>query len=275
MDEVWAKSVAARNADPSHTRCIFTLDKSRAAAMINGHMRWRTEDGADNLVSWTSSVLYALISVFYRRAFYNEGMDNIFLCIIDTDQFPANTFISGSDLVDAFKVHSEDLRSFDNYQYTRPPGKQGWYYFGEYLSQGALRIQDNCKPVSVQQMLNCGLLELHPRFPEFRNWSPGKWPLAKLVVELREPFYGPSPAESEDTPGNVINACVQIGRLFGSEFEVIVAMSLFSLVPNRDSPLDIVLEYGASDGFGTGKPSLFFKSHSSEYFQERNHENSD
>lgn len=251
-DEVWAESVAARYLAPSRTKCIFTLDKSRAADMINGHMRWHRDDEDDNLFSWTSSMLYALVNIFYRRARYNEKMSDIFFCVIDTNTFPKDTFIAEVDLAAAFRRYNSQLQFFANRQNTTHSKYSGAYYFGEFLSQGALKIEGQCEIVDAKRMERCGLLDMHPRFPEFLEWptyhngrkdTMSRW--AHLVIELREPFYQRNPEKNKtQAPRHITDGCVKIGRLFGSKFQLPIALSLFSLVPDRGNAALILLGCG-------------------------------
>ncbi|KAH6714588.1 hypothetical protein BKA61DRAFT_605536 [Leptodontidium sp. MPI-SDFR-AT-0119] len=52
------------------------------------HPQW-WKGHEDNLVSWTSSLLFALVYIFHLHANSNDrsAFDDIHLCIIDTNQF--------------------------------------------------------------------------------------------------------------------------------------------------------------------------------------------
>lgn len=55
--------------------------------MLYIHLRWwGTLSDPDNLVSWTSSLLFALQYVFYRHYSSKDGssLDTIDLCVVDT-----------------------------------------------------------------------------------------------------------------------------------------------------------------------------------------------
>ncbi|KAL5330966.1 hypothetical protein ACEPPN_000493 [Leptodophora sp. 'Broadleaf-Isolate-01'] len=53
--------------------------------------------------------------------------------------------------------------------------KKDWY-FGEYLSQGALKIEDKCQIVSAQAMIDRGLYDLRREFEEFSHWEIARKP---------------------------------------------------------------------------------------------------
>lgn len=74
---------------------------------------WVPSSKLDNLVSWTSSILCAVIYMFYQRAYYREKPENIYLCITDTTRFADMTFMWDLDLIKAFKEDSEGLCSLE------------------------------------------------------------------------------------------------------------------------------------------------------------------
>ena len=62
-------------------------DNQQVAGTLNRHLRWWGEPtDPDNLVSWTSSLLFAFQSIFYRHHHSRDrlSLDRIDLCIVDT-----------------------------------------------------------------------------------------------------------------------------------------------------------------------------------------------
>jgi len=109
-DRFWVKSKDARYERANHRVDILSRDQNQqVASMINRHLRWWGKDGdEDNLVSWTSSLLFALQYIFYRHTHPKDGsgLDRIYLCVIDTNSFPEGVFLRDMDLIHAY-------RSFD------------------------------------------------------------------------------------------------------------------------------------------------------------------
>ena len=105
--------------------------------------------------------------MFYLHVNYEDRsiFDNISLCIIDTIQFPKEVFLRDIDLLKAYSpfcIGLEDLKTLRL--------KKG-IYFGEYLSQGALKIEGKCQIVLAQAMIDQGLYDLRPEFDEFAFWE--------------------------------------------------------------------------------------------------------
>lgn len=239
---VHSASVGVQSPHPTHEIDIFKKKKTTAAEMVNSHLRWIPSSAgeADNLVSWTSSLLYALLYVFYQRAYYDEPFERISLCVIDTTLFPENTFISDLDLIKLFKPYHTRLANLQEMRNWQRPGYHGTYYFGEYLSQGSLKVMDRCKIVHSQQMIDNGLLDLHPRFREFSTWPLKQKPSwANLANELRQPFYHNEPRERM-TPQDQMTGIIRVGNLFGVLWRIPVALYLFSLVPFRNDAVSVL-----------------------------------
>ncbi|KZL65383.1 hypothetical protein CT0861_00672 [Colletotrichum tofieldiae] len=187
-DRSWAKSMDARHTTEDHDKDIFArAGKSQVAAMVNAHLRWYTSS-SDNLVSWTSSLLFALVYIFYLRANTRDGsaFENISVCIVDTTCFPPGVFIQDLDLIRAYKSSNSELASFETLRSKKHRSLSGHFYFGEYLSQGALRIKENCEVVSSRALIDRGLYDLLPELKSFAHWKPQRTPQwANPVVELR------------------------------------------------------------------------------------------
>jgi hypothetical protein len=67
-DTSWTKSVdATKGASTSKVDIFARADNEQVAEMIYRHLRW-WKGPEDNLVSWTSSLLFALVYIFHLRA---------------------------------------------------------------------------------------------------------------------------------------------------------------------------------------------------------------
>lgn len=231
-DKLWTKSMDARH---DHADCKVDIlarrDDSRVADMLNRHLRW-WKGPSDNLVSWTSSILFALVYIFHLHANTTDGsdFDDICLCIVDTTCFPKGVFLRDMDLMAAYRHLNVRLESLAT---LRSKEHRGSYYFGEYLSQGALKIADKCEIVSAQKMIDTGLYDLQPEFQKFARWTPEPQPpWANPVIELREGFYQKKTAGLGRNKEE-LEAAVAIAKLFGPRWSLPVAGNLIAMLPHQ------------------------------------------
>jgi hypothetical protein len=234
----------ARNSTESSRVYIFAReDKERVATMLHRHLRW-WEGPEDNLVSWTSSLLFALVYIFHLHANRRDGsaFDDISLCITDTTKFPNGVFLRDMDLIEAYQSFDNALQDFKGLRL-----KKDWY-FGEYLSQGASKIEGKYQIVSAQAMINEGLYRVRREFEDFAQWEPSRTPpWARPVVELRKGLYRiGSPGLGEEE----LRVAVSIAQLFGSPFKLPVAASLVALLAGRKE--DTVVAHAFRTSLFTG-----------------------
>ncbi|KAK3904858.1 hypothetical protein C8A05DRAFT_13283 [Staphylotrichum tortipilum] len=243
-DRVWTRSMDATDGRPNCSQDIFSRNDQQVAAMINRHLRWM-HGPEDNLVSWTSSLLFALVYIFHLHASTKDGsvMDDISLCVIDTTKFPRGVFLRDMDLIFAYRSFDTGLKSFEELRQKKHKVFSGSYYFGEYLSQGALNIDGRCRIVSAQRIVDEGLYDLEPEFEEFLEWGSQEKALwAEPVVAHRE-LFNRSRAEPQGASMEELEAAVNIGQLFGPEWRLPVAANLLALRsrPSRDSGIVLSL----------------------------------
>jgi hypothetical protein len=76
------------------------LLKDQFTSMLFRYLDWY-KGPEDNLVSWTSSLLFVLVYIFHLYANLTDGLtfDDIHLCIIDTISFPRGVFLRDMDLI--------------------------------------------------------------------------------------------------------------------------------------------------------------------------------
>lgn len=153
------------------------------------HLRWWPDDSVeDNFVSWTSSLLFAIQYIYYRHL--HTGLDgsslaDIKLYVVDTTKFPKGTFMCDMDLM---KIFSEFDGELNDFQRLRQGGK---YYFGEYLSQGSLKIENKCHVIPAQVLFEQDRLRrLQPQFAELRRYpKSGKPGWANKVLDYRSAIW--------------------------------------------------------------------------------------
>jgi hypothetical protein len=70
----------------------------------------------------------------------SSAFEDISLCVVDTTLFPPGVFLRDLDLIRAFRAFDEQLDDFGNLRLIK---RGELLYFGEYISQGALKIEDS------------------------------------------------------------------------------------------------------------------------------------
>jgi len=143
-------------------------------------------------------------------------MDTIYLYVVDTAAFLKGVFVRAMDLVRIFHSSDTDLRNFEGLRTKKHRELTGSYYFGEYLSQGALKIEGSCRIISAQAMIDHGLL-----------LPPKGTPWAEKVVSMRDIFYL---KESPDITETGICAALDIVELFKRTLRLPLAANLLELV---------------------------------------------
>lgn len=193
-DEKWVRSEAVkRNLSGSREDIFFNLDPSKkrnVARTLNLHLRWWREDEMeDNFVSWTSSLLFAIQYIYYRHLDSRDrsSLEEIKLYVVDTTLFHPKTFLRDLDLIHAFRDFDDhrDGKNLANVQIMRNKPN---LYFGEYLSQGSLKIANKCQVISAESLFeNDRLRGLQPHFADLQSSAPSnaKVEWAREVVRLR------------------------------------------------------------------------------------------
>lgn len=173
-DTSWTKSRNARYGTPSSRLDILARSDKKVAAMLYRHLTWK--EGDDNFVSWTSSLPFALVYMFHLHANSRDGSEftDIQLCITDTTRLPGEVFLRDLDLIRAYSPFDANLAEMET---LRTQVQGGRFYSGEYLSQGALKIEGKCDIVSASALIDQGLFDLQPIFREFTRWPKSFKPL--------------------------------------------------------------------------------------------------
>lgn len=251
-DMHWVKSMAASDELPCSKADIFWMkNKQLAAGMLNRHLRWQ-KNPHDNLVSWTSSLLVALVHIFYLQASIHTevSLDEIQLLVVDTSMLPKRAFMRDLDLIRHFRSVDKNLRNFEDLRHKQSSWWIGYYYFGEYLSQGALRVKGYCQMVSAQKIVDGGLYDIRKEFIKFAGWKQepesARW--ANAVLEMRHLLYHDY-LEPQRMTRRAKVAALDISRLFGPHFQVPIAANLVALSLYQDSDLLTLSSFGAFDSF--------------------------
>ncbi|KAF9877567.1 hypothetical protein CkaCkLH20_04702 [Colletotrichum karsti] len=132
-----------------------------------------------NLVSWTSSLLFALHYAVYRH-YLGERLEDLSLLVVDTTQFQRGTIIRDHLAIKAFESYSVLPADGDGLKILHK-WRNGHAYFGEYLSQGRLPLDPKyCAQVTMQKLHEEGLVSLYPSI-WYRD-LPATWCGALLVL---------------------------------------------------------------------------------------------
>ncbi|ENH71809.1 hypothetical protein FOC1_g10004056 [Fusarium oxysporum f. sp. cubense race 1] len=74
------------------------------------------------------------------------------------------------DLIRAYRSFDSSLWNLEGLGCKKRNGFSGYYYFGEYLSQGALKIEGKCQIVPARDIILRGLYDIRPEFAKSENW---------------------------------------------------------------------------------------------------------
>lgn len=242
---------AAAGKQTSNEDIFSTSTLETTAIQIADHLWWRRWRRDDNLVSWSSSALFLLLYIFYRHHDSSDGssLDDIRLLVVDTKKFQDHTFIRDTDLISAFKeFDTREEKSLDSMDRLR---KKPDYYFGEYLSQGALRISGKCSTVSAQTMIDRGLLNLHAVFKEaYDGTHRGRWVDPVLMARNTIGFASQNPSAA---PEQLVVA-FDIALAFGGDWRLPIAVQLLATLPHGLHP-GLVYERVRTHLRSSGKPA--------------------
>ncbi|KAJ5288310.1 hypothetical protein N7508_011085 [Penicillium antarcticum] len=134
--------------------------------MLYGHLTKSCFGGeaTDNLVSWSSSLLFVMQYAIWRCHQRHRDPAEIEICMVDTRKFPRGQFVRDMSLLRAYREAPEvekKMRSFFNFRL-----ENAYYDNGEYLSQGVLHHIGRSSVVSLAQLIQAGLHDLYPQFAD-------------------------------------------------------------------------------------------------------------
>lgn len=211
---------------------LLALKFEEAADLLDKHLNWKCSRSECNLMSWTSSLLFAIQYGLFR--YTNDrpkpALSKVLLLIVNTSDFPKGTFLRDLEAIEAFKEYSRSSPGLNGMHSLRKGGK---YYFGEYLSQGRLNVDGKCSQTSIQQMIDSGLFDLSPTF---KDVPCNKW--ATAVVDFRTIVKKLS---SNTKPSDVRKAITIAQASFGGQWVLPVAAMLLSLEP-RQRPDRVIID---------------------------------
>lgn len=200
---------APASMDGDAQKDIFELPPEEAARQLEIHLWWKkVHRHYCNLMSWTSSLLFAVHYGFYRYShdYDKPTLSDIKILMLDTRQFPEGTFLRDLDAMKHFEEHSKgpkDLKKLIGYR-----ALASSFVYGEYLSQGRLKVEGRCSQMSLQQLIDDGLFEIVPTLKDEKWWDT----LETTLTPLRETINAPHLHIAKDTIDQAITtarACVE------------------------------------------------------------------
>lgn len=162
---------------------LLSLPGDKAADMLHTHLTKPCSRGqaSDNLMSWTSSLLFAIQYAIWRRRTFGCDPADINICAIDTRRFPHGQFAQDMWLLQAYRHIDEQVgRARQDFFSFRLDNER--YHNGEYLSQGLVNHAGRSCMVSLKCLEESGLYDLYPEFTDIQGTE--KW--TNRVLELRQ-----------------------------------------------------------------------------------------
>ena len=233
--------------DEKKSQDIFNLEPSEAARRLNEHLRWSSPHESEcNLMSWTSSLLFALQYGLHRHyADYDKpDLSLISLLVLDTREFPKGTFIKDLEVMECFAPHMDSCERYDLENLLQLRKSNKGYYFGEYLTQGNMDISRRCAVTDMKRLVESGLFDLKPELADQKTWEK----LASRVVSLREPFSSQQLDAPPTTDAEIHTAINVAETCFGHRWTFPAATMLLALKRRRRN--DPVIIDVMADFFG-------------------------
>jgi hypothetical protein len=227
IDSTWAKSGAVVSGKRWSKKDLLSLPARQVAVILDGHTRG-SKWCETNLVSWTSSFLVASRFIMDNESgpIHYASWNDRQLCVVDTSQLPQDTFLSAEALIRTYQELKSESREEVTEQALEGGSKDlnspGASYLGEYLSQGALRIENHCKVISARAMIEVAASDL------MLNTKSPSW--QSEVIRLRRPFET-EPNSWRLAPEGTIALAIELGDLFGPPWRLLMVASLLSLSP--------------------------------------------
>ncbi|KAH0421920.1 hypothetical protein CcaCcLH18_13135 [Colletotrichum camelliae] len=159
-------------------RNLLDQPAKEAAENLNRHLRWKTSyETKTNLVSWTSSLLFAIQYALYK--WQQDKRTRVRILMVDTAPYPKGTFIRDLEAMRCLKNRSLPLKKLYNLR-----TGQNRYDFGEYLSQNIIRVTGNSGVIWLEKLIASDLTvpNICPYFDSEEDWST----LAKRVLRIRQ-----------------------------------------------------------------------------------------
>ncbi|MCJ1395427.1 hypothetical protein MMC18_008313 [Xylographa bjoerkii] len=225
-DESVIASIASITGPQESSRTdILSLGTQRAAKLLHMHLTKSCFGGgkSDNLMSWTSSLPFAIKYADWRLHSAPRHSSDIKICAVDTREFPVGQFMRDISLLRAYHPNANQLNDSMRRFFDFRLGNED-YYNGEYLSQGAVNLSNRSSVVSLEHLQQAGFFELYPEFKEARGRN--KW--TERVRELRQNW-----SAEQGTTDREIQLALALWRNCFRQFEPFDIASILLTFKNR------------------------------------------
>ncbi|KAK4497643.1 hypothetical protein PRZ48_010296 [Zasmidium cellare] len=147
---------------------LLSLDEEEARKRLYGHLTKSTVVGDidDNLMSWTSSLLFAIQYAIYRSHQLGCHPNDVEIIAVDTSKFHKGQFGRDLELLHRCKAREDGRPELKRFMDMR---LRIDYDNGEYLSQGTVDIEGRCCMTTLEELLNAGLYRLYPEFQDLEG----------------------------------------------------------------------------------------------------------
>ncbi|CAN9149151.1 hypothetical protein CC77DRAFT_953945 [Alternaria alternata] len=201
---------------------LLQRERIDAAKRLHWHLdpESRTAEEDDNLMSWTSSLLFAIQCAIWRSQGRQPG--DFKICVVDTRKFPQGQFARDLWLfkaIESITLPQGQARNFFRFRQTNSD-----YYNGEYLSQGTTNIANRSCITSLQNLKEAGLSELYPEFDD----PEGKTKWANRALELRKIW-----STKQGTSDRDVELALQIARKCLNSFAPVDVAAVLLAFKNR------------------------------------------
>lgn len=212
---------------------LLSLPKREATVMLHAHLDNGYCDGyySDNLMSWTSSLLFAIQCAIWRRRKFGCSSSDIKICVVNTKRFPQGQFMPDMWLLQEYLDTAVQMggktQQFFNFRL-----KDERYHNGEYLSQGSLNHTGRSCVISLKLLEESGLYNLYPELGDVKGMD--RW--AKRVLELRQGWS----TEQGTTPEEIELASIIARKCFDNfeTLDMILILLTFKARKIRGNPKD-------------------------------------
>jgi hypothetical protein len=183
---------------------LLSFELDSRAAKLGAHLSktcFGTADCSDNLMSWSSSMLFVLQYAIWRWSKGRLHPADIYICALDTTKFPRGQFARDTWLLQQCRRDQNELPSIAKALRLRKLG----YDNGEYLSQGLLIHQNRSAVTTLEDLIKSGLHELYPEFKD----PNGNQMWTNRVHDLRSAWAQPQSTSNEEleTASRIATTC--------------------------------------------------------------------
>ncbi|KAH6686962.1 hypothetical protein F5X68DRAFT_240428 [Plectosphaerella plurivora] len=218
---------------------LLSQDTFVAADKLRRHLTNSSLDGEDNdnLLSWSSSLPYALQTAVYRGVQRSCADTDVYVCVVDTTKFPTGQFVRDRWLLKAYRdtaVARAERRWFDS----RLDDQTS--YHGEFLSQGKVGLKGRSSICTLQALMDAGLKDMYPDLFSFPTSSTTRQDCDDRFTELRRDWATRCKSTTED-----IEHALNIAQNFGppvDQMDVAIQLMAFKnrMIYKKSRPNDIV-----------------------------------